>query len=139
MPQVAVTPEEAALLLERIARFENEASPQLLWQLPFVREHQALPLYVAWTETTGIRADGTLIRWVTEDGWGDGRELGVIPWVNLALVQGAKRYPELRRLIPDRPKEARTCDQCNGSGTIPGLSEKYANLICKCGGIGWLE
>src|SRR4051794_36807802 len=36
MPQVVVTPEEVAFLRERIARFEDEAPPQLLWQLPFV-------------------------------------------------------------------------------------------------------
>lgn len=134
MPRVLVGPEETEFIRERIARFAHEAPANLRWQAEHVRLNQALPLYVGWTETAGIRADGTLVRWVTEDVTNT-QELADSTWVNLALVQGAARYPQLRSLIPSRPATARTCDGCNGAGTLPGLP---TNVICCCGGIGWL-
>ncbi|HEY0710473.1 MAG TPA: hypothetical protein VGG33_26955 [Polyangia bacterium] len=139
MSQVPVTPEEAAFIRERIERFEQEAPADMRWQVSYVRENRALPLYVGWTETAGVRPDGTLVRWSTEEEWPGVRELADAPWVNIALTEGAKRYPELRRLIPQRPAGARTCEQCAGSGTIRNLPDDLKKIICTCGGVGWLE
>jgi hypothetical protein len=134
MPQVVLGPEEQEFIRERIARFAEEAPPNLRWQAEHVRLNQALPLYVGWTETAGIRADGSLVRWVTEDVTNT-QELADATWVNLALVQGATRYPRLRSLIPSRPSSAKTCDACDGAGRMTG---QPPNVICCCGGIGWL-
>ncbi len=132
-----VPSEQAEFIRARVAGFEAEAPPELQWQTGYVREHQALPLYLGWTETIGIRADGTLVRWATEGNWSDGTEFAEDTWVNLAIVQGALRYPELHGLIPERPSDATTCDQCQGSGKLQ-LPPEYANVICNCGGIGWI-
>jgi hypothetical protein len=133
--RVALGPEEEEFIRERIARFAEEAPADLRWQVEHVRRNQALPLYVGWTETAGIRADGTMVRWLTEDVTNT-QELGDSTWVNLALVQGALRYPALKPLIPARPSGARTCDVCRGSGTAPDVP---SSVICICGGIGWLR
>ena len=78
------------------------------------------------------------MRWVTEE-WPGVQELNDRTWVNLALVQGAERYPELKALIPVRPASALTCDTCKGAGRIPGLPDALKQVICSCGGIGWLH
>jgi hypothetical protein len=135
MLRVALGPEEKEFICERIARFAEEAPADLRWQVEHVRLNQALPLYVGWTETAGIRADGTMVRWLTEDVTNT-QELGDSTWVNLALVQGALRYPQLKTLIPPRPPGARTCDVCLGSGMTP---DAPPSVICSCGGIGWLR
>jgi hypothetical protein len=134
MPRVAVTAEEEEFIRARIEHFAVEAPENLHWQLPFVQRHNALPLYVGWTETAGIQPDGTLVRWSTEEAWPGVQELKVKTWVNVALVEGSKRYPVLQRLIPPRPDAARTCAACNGLGGFPQMPE----IICECGGVGWI-
>ena len=129
-----VTAEEEAFIRERIDRFSVEGPANLQWQLPYMRIHSALPLYVGWLETAGIQPDGTLIRWSTEEEWAGARELTDATWVNMALVQGADRYPPLRRLIPSRPGGAHTCAACKGLGRFPQMPE----IICECGGVGWI-
>src|SRR5262245_53958161 len=85
MSRVSVTPEEAAFIQQRIERFAEEAPEELSWELPYVREHGALPLYLGWTETFGIRPDGELIRWSTEQ-WPDGAfDLNDTTWEKVAL------------------------------------------------------
>ena len=135
MPRVSVSEEEQAFIQERIDRFADEAPSELRWQVPHVQTHGALPLHVGWTVTAGIRPDGTLIRWSTEADWPGARELEDAAWVNTALVQGAERYPRLRRLIPARPPNARTCEACGGSGRLA----LDANWIFQCGGVGWID
>src|SRR5580765_8576355 len=112
MDRVAVTPEEAAFIRERVRRFDQEASAGVRLA-ESVRRHQALPLFVGWTETLAIREDGVLVRWVTEE-WPGAQEFDDRTWVNLALVQGAVRYPELKGLVPRRPEGAETCPSCSG-------------------------
>jgi hypothetical protein len=137
MPRVDVPAQVAEFIRERIEKFDIEAPRELQWQAGYVREHQALPLYLGWTETLGIRADGLLIRWSTENEWPGVREFGDSTWVNIALVQGAIRFPQLQSLIPKRPATATTCETCQGTGKL-GLPPEYADVICKCGGIGWI-
>jgi hypothetical protein len=67
MAQVAMSPELSAWVADRIARFPHEAPEQLRWLAPSVVEYDALPLYVGWWDTTGIRADGEIVSWSTED------------------------------------------------------------------------
>jgi hypothetical protein len=135
MVRVAVTPREAAFILERVRRFEAEASEGVRkLNAAAVREHEALPLVFGWTQTLAIRADGTLVRWTVEE-WPGAQEFSERTWANLALVQEAARYPELKALLPSRPPEAETCATCQGQGVIPGAPE---GVVCSCGGTGWL-
>jgi hypothetical protein len=128
---------DAEFIRERIRRFVVEAPSELQWQAPYVEEHDALPLYLGWTETLAIRPDGTLVCWSTEGEWSGAREVDDPILVNLALVEGAAHYPRLRPLIPTKPASATTCDSCQGRGTL-ALGAELSNVICKCGGTGWL-
>jgi hypothetical protein len=138
MHRVALTDRETAFIRERVDRFESEAPDDWKWELPYVLKYGALPVFRGWTETLAIREDGSLVRWSTEAEWPGAREFGERTWVNLALVQAARLYPELQGLVPPRPNDADTCPQCRGSGQIAGLKEALKSVICGCGGTGWL-
>jgi hypothetical protein len=135
MPRVLVTDEERAFIEQRVDGYAHEAPTELQWQLPYVRAHGALPLYVGWTETAAIRPNGEMVRWSTEGDWPGARELSERIWVTTALVRGAERYPQLWRLVPSRPEGAHTCEACGGTGRFPPRSE----IICQCGGVGWID
>lgn len=62
----AVPEKLAAFIAARIAGYATEAPERLRWESPFVAEFTALPLYLGWTETIGIRPDGDVVRWSTE-------------------------------------------------------------------------
>jgi len=58
---------------------------------------------------------------------------------NIALFVGAKRFPLMSEFIPDRPRTARDCDFCHGSGSVVDLQSDLAKEIrCYCGGLGWV-
>lgn len=59
--------------------------------------------------------------------------------LNVALFQGAKRYPELASLLPNRPPDAATCTSCSGTGEPSDIPPHLQNaVVCYCGGAGWL-
>lgn len=100
-----------------------------------MRRFGFLPLYLGWTSVLGIRPDTSLVVWDHEDDREAVREL-MDPFLSrMALVAGAKKYPEPHTLIPERPTDSMTCDSCGGTGQLAGLPE---NVICVCGGLGWL-
>jgi len=134
MHRVDVTEEEATFLTERVAGFASEAPPELLWQADFVRQFEALPLFLGWTETFGIRPNGALVRWSTEGEYSGLRSIENQVDVNVALVSGSDKYPKLARLIPRAPPGATVCFQCHGVGRLPVGDQP---LICSCGGTGW--
>jgi hypothetical protein len=133
MTRLPVSPEVAARIAARIAEYPADAPEKSQWLAPYVAQHGALPLYAGWTETIGIRPDGELIRWSTEDDFDGTRPVEDRSWVLTALVAGANGYPELRPLLPVRGPDAVDC-ACRAiplcvSGTV----------ICgECGGLGWL-
>src|SRR5262245_27916611 len=110
MAKVSLSAEVTAYLADRIAAFPKEANEQIRWQAPFVAEHSALPLYLGWTESIGIRADGLLVGWSHEGDFSGIKEVVDPIWLRIALVEGAKRYPVLKQFIPARPENARTCE-----------------------------
>ena len=58
MAWVPVSAADSEYIAEHVAAFHDEAPEQVRWQTPFVAEFGALPLYIGWTETIGLRADG---------------------------------------------------------------------------------
>jgi hypothetical protein len=55
-------------------------------------------------------------------------------WRTIARVSAAKKYPELQPLVPERPPDAQTCVECEGSGMVMGMA------ICgNCYGLGWIR
>jgi hypothetical protein len=134
MHRVDLTEEEEAFIAARVAAFAREAPPELLWQSEFVEQFDALPLFLGWTETFGIRRDGALVRWSTEREYSGLRSIDSQLDVNVALVAGSDRYPKLARLFPRPPPDATICVQCHGVGRLLPADQP---LICSCGGTGW--
>ena len=135
MTRLPVSAEVAARITARIADYPAEAPEKLRWLVPYVARFQALPLYIGWTETVGIRPDGELVRWSTEGDYEGTREVEDPILARIGLVEGAKQSAEFLPLIPGRPPGATTCPDCGGLGYIPLLP----NVICSCGGVGWRD
>ena len=133
MSIVSVTPGESEYIIARINAFGEEASDNLRWLVPDVRRFGALPLYVGWTEVVGIRPDGAIVRWSTEDEYEGTMAVDSPILERMVMVVGAKKYPRLSRFVPARPPNAPTCDVCGGLGFLPG----HLSIICSCGGVGW--
>jgi hypothetical protein len=135
--RIALAPTLSAWIAARIAAYADEATEAFhRCEAPAVAEFAALPLIRHWYETFGLRADGEVVRWHTD---GPDAYLGVRPvetrydWLS-ALVEGARRHPELRELLPVRPPSAVVCQCVNHPHFGPG------KLICpECCGLGWLE
>jgi hypothetical protein len=132
--RVDVPPELSAWIAARVAAFPSEALEQLRWLAPSVAEAAALPLYVGWWDTIAIRADGEVVCRSTE-----GEYPGVRPvedhdqWLS-ALVDGSRRHPELRALLPARPEGAVDCRHL----AHPLYAE--GKVFCpECCGLGWAE
>ena len=56
----------------------------------------------------------------------------------IAIFCGAKQYPELKQLVPDRPPGAPDCPYCEGRGKVDILGVEPDTIVCYCGGLGWL-
>jgi hypothetical protein len=133
MTNVVANGETATFIASRIARFASEANEKQLWLAPYVAEFNALPLFVGWTETIGIRAEGEIITWSTEQEFLGVRAVEDQTWVLTALVAGSKQYPELQQLLPQRGTDAVDC----GCRDVPPIAS--GEFICgTCGGLGWV-
>jgi hypothetical protein len=118
----------------RIAAFPSEAPEQLRWQTSYVAEAAALPLYLGWTDTIGIRADGEIVRWSTDGEYAGVRSVEERYFWLSALVIGSQRYPELRVLLPARPVGAIDCRHL----AHPWFAEN--KIICsECCCLGWIS
>lgn len=122
------------VLAERIAEVLGSEDPGLAWLREGVRRHGFLPLHLGWTEVLGVLPDGKLVRWPHEDAPDSLEELVEPFWRRVALVQGARTYPNLGLKFPERPDGAADCLVCGGRGQFPARPE----VICACGGTGWV-
>ena len=52
-----------------------------------------------------------------------------------ARGSAARKYSEIRGLMPLRDAAARTCPGCKGTGRLANVP---ASVVCVCGGLGWL-
>jgi hypothetical protein len=122
-------------VIERgIREYLGDPDPRFDWIKPAVRKHEFLPLYLGWVAVIGLRPDGSFVCWDHEEGPDVVKPLSDPYWERMALCEGAKKYPELASLVPSRPPEARDCEFCRGTGQIEGLPQ----VICGCGGLGWI-
>jgi hypothetical protein len=118
----------------RIQEFLSDPDPRLEWMKPAVRTHIFLPLYLGWVGAIGLRPDGSFVRWDHEDDREAVKPLSDPYWERVAVSHAAKKYSELAALLPERPSHAKDCDSCKGTGEIEGT----AQIICVCGGLGWI-
>jgi len=119
---------------KRIAQWLEEDDRRYDRVRDAVRRFHFLPLYHRWTAVLGIRPDRSFVRWDYEDNREKVKPLEESYLQRLAVCEGAKRYPELRALIPPRPPEAIDCVACKGTGKV----HKLPDVICECCGLGWL-
>jgi uncharacterized protein (TIGR02996 family) len=109
------------------------AFPQDREARDFALVQNALPLWFDMGGCYALRLDGELVSFAWDDP-GPPR----IEWCerihNVVLFHGAKKYPELRLLLPPRPVTSRVCPTCGGTGTPANLPR----IVCHCGGLGWL-
>ena len=136
MWRVELTSEQSSIIKRLIDHFPEQSPDNLAWQEPFVRENDALPLYIGWSETTGIKADGHVILWCTEPGMTFIEDIDKSLF-RASLMDGVNRYSSLSFLRPKRPADAKTCSECLGTGTMP--HERLEKMICQCGGVGWMD
>jgi len=127
--------ELSAFVTDRIAHYRTESAENRLWLAPYVAKYNILPLLINWTETTGITPDGAIRKFSADGDYSEYEGLRTVDAQLFfgALVQGARKYPELRSLIPARPHDAKTCESCRGLGLYP----PDLDIVCECGGVGW--
>ena len=104
----------------------------------YATRYNLLPIYPDWTHCYGLRSDGIVFLFSTEDEEMTIHEETDERLRNMALYLGAKKYPELKLLVPVRPATAIDCPACEGLGKIdiPGVGPDV--IVCYCGGLGWL-
>ena len=123
-------------LTRRIEAFSRDSEEPEYLRL-HVSRHCVLPILIDWTGFWGLRTDGEIWLVDTEDGREPVVELDE-RLQRVALCQGAKKYPELQPLVPERPEGARDCPHCVGSGRIDVPGVPRDTFVCYCGGLGWL-
>jgi len=140
-----VTEELSVQIKARMNEFVgNPDNPQYLRD--YAQTLEALPIYRSWGGFWAIRPDGEIILQYEEEIKTEEERDSRIR--NLVLFQGSKTYPELLALIPSRTDGDLECPYCLGKG-IPKEIEEYnrsqtseeqkiKNLVCYCGGLGWL-
>jgi hypothetical protein len=99
--------------------------------------YRILPIYIDWTAFFGLRPDGDILLVPTEEAE-DAQPEQDARLRRVAIFRGAKKYPELKPLIPSRPLDALDCPHCEGHGRIDISGIEPDTLVCYCGGLGWL-
>ena len=137
MARVALSSELSRWITEKLEAFPGNHEAQR-WLAARVHKVGALPLMLDMSGAFAIRPNGDLVQF----DW-DG-PAGAVPLedprlINIALHQGRIKHPHLASLVPSRPVSARDCSHCGGTGRLPFTTTPgFENVICYCGGLGWL-
>lgn len=104
---------------------------------PWVAKHAALPVTMDMGGGFALSVTGEVLSFL----WDDLERSEVVEDARLrriALYLGSLKYSELAPFVPDRPSEAVPCPHCHGAGGVAGLPQELDNIVCYCGGLGWL-
>jgi hypothetical protein len=126
----------AATIEELIGQLLADSSPDPNRLRQVASRSHILPLLLDWGGCFAVRPSGEIVSfaWDTPDEL----RVEVDPRIrNMAIYQGSEKYPALREFIPTRPIDAVQCPHCQGKGKPPE-AELIDNLVCYCGGLGWL-
>jgi hypothetical protein len=137
---VSDAPDIARIVAGALSQFLAQSSPDPLGLRQLAADLHAMPLYCCWFRCLAIRPSGEIISFDIESYAGvqppgDVRIVDDQLTRNMALCQGARNDPALQILVPNKPPDAVECSLCAGKGVLP---EPAANMICSCGGLGWL-
>jgi hypothetical protein len=123
-------------LLALIERFLREADPKIRsGEIVIAESEQVLPVTFDLGGFCAVTLDGSVrvCGWEEED-----ERLSRDPqFVRAILYRAATKYPELSELMPVRPPEAKDCPHCPGVERARRESG-VSNLLCSCGGLGWV-
>ncbi len=99
---------------------------------------RVLPLFADWSGYYGLREDASVV-FVPYDEPRAGPPETDVRIRTRILFLGARRYPELRELVPQRGDSDETCPGCGGSGILAETARRgITSIVCMCGGLGWL-
>ncbi len=96
--------------------------------------HHALPIIADMGGCVALRPDGTFIAFT----WDRETELDpdLSPYnVHIARGVASRKFPTIVGLSPLRSGNSVTCPRCGGTGTP---EPSHLNVICYCGGLGWV-
>jgi hypothetical protein len=135
MPQVNVSRE---VLKAELARYLATGSPEHPAAHAGAGRHQVLPLFNDFMGCWALDMSGRLVFFP----WEAPEELELVSdhpvdatGANAALALGSKRFSTLATIRPVRPSDAVPCTSCDGTGRLAGMPD---NVVCACGGLGWL-
>ena len=101
--------------------------------------HHVLPLWTDWMGCVALRPTGQVVFFAWDDpekvepvGAGGDHDRRM---VHAARAEGSRRFPAIAGLAPVRDASARVCASCGGSGKLASVAE---NIVCECGGLGWV-
>jgi hypothetical protein len=134
--RLPISPDLTDAVRRQLATFLSHPPEKLAWHVPTAERAGALPLYIGWLTTIGLRPDGSLVEWNTDDPDMNLRDPDET-WGTVALVEGVRKYPELRPLLPVRPDTASECNQCGGTGWLVPVSDPEGFICEPCRGLGW--
>lgn len=116
-------------------QFLADSSPDPMNLRRIAAELQVLPLVPDMGGCYAIRSNGEVVSF-SWDAPSDVRAEEDPRIRNMAIFQGSRKYPILQSLVPHKPADALECPHCRGTGKLPEPMPE--NVICYCGGLGWL-
>ena len=146
------SPELAAHIRRQIELLPTEF-PKNWPNRVFKEKLKALPVHYAADYLWGIRPDGTVLRMDLQPVGLSGEPEDDLLTIYAVVAYGARKYPELGELVPDRTTlgmpgspvsiaeyvtasarmaGAQLCDDCGGTGS------DEASDCSECSGLGWL-
>jgi hypothetical protein len=136
--KVIPSKELGAEIVARIQAILSNSSTDNAEVRKVATETNALPLHYGLGGGMALRPTGDLL----EFSWANPRDTKEVDdprLMNIALFQGSKKYPELEALVPTKPSNATVCPYCKGTGyPTSALNSNIENIVCYCGGLGWI-
>lgn len=127
-----------AQIQKRIEELLASSDPDPANLREVARQLNALPIYPDWSGCLVLRPDGTIL--FLDDSTGEATEEFDQKFRSVGLVYGSEKYPELKVLLPARPDDANTCEDCRGTGRWFFEEQVQSNIFCgQCSGLGWRQ
>jgi len=95
-----------------------------------------LPVYSDWETCFAITREADVV--YSDGSWSNAKRLANPRYRHIVFAQAAARYPEFTKLRPLRQPSDPDCPSCHGTGRVRVGDTTYDDMICECGGLGWI-